>query len=114
MRKIKGTIAIDFDGTIVEHAYPHIGKLKKDARRVINRLYQDWRIIIWTCRNNPRLGNIEAKLAAVRKFLDEARILYDEIDTGKQGKVIADWYIDDRGIAFRDNWAEIGTQLEHN
>src|SRR5690606_38735521 len=103
MRKTKGTLAIDFDGTIVAHMFPYIGPLKKDAKEIINRLYQDWTIIIWTCRNNSLTGNSPRYLKEAKDFLDQNGILYDEIDSGQKGKIIADWYIDDRGIAFKNN-----------
>ena len=37
MKKL--VIAIDFDGTIVTDKYPDIGYLKRNAKKVINELY---------------------------------------------------------------------------
>ena len=34
-------IAIDFDGTIVEHEFPKIGPLKKGAKETINKWYEE-------------------------------------------------------------------------
>ena len=45
-------IAIDFDGTIVEHEFPCIGKPRLNAIKVIKRLIAYGHlIIVWTCRD---------------------------------------------------------------
>lgn len=108
---MKKTLAIDFDGTIVEHAWPRIGALKKGAKEAITRLYSNYTIIIWTARNNPSLGDVHKSLAEVEKFLKDNNIPFDHIDDGKNGKLVADYYIDDRAIEFRDNWTEIAGKL---
>ena len=44
------TIAIDFDGTIVEHAYPEIGHPIPFAIETLLQLQEDGhRLILWTC-----------------------------------------------------------------
>ena len=49
-------IAIDFDGTIVEDAYPAIGEEKIFAFDTIKRLQKDGhRIILWTYRHGEKL-----------------------------------------------------------
>lgn len=112
MRRAKGTLAIDFDGTIVTHAYPYIGDLKDGAKEAINSLYKEWRIIIWTCRNNYELNsNVQEHLERVEAFLEGNGIDFDRVDAGRQGKVLADFYIDDRAIEFKDNWAHITSKL---
>ena len=102
-------IAIDFDGTIVEHNYPDIGKLKPNAKETINNWYdKGHKIIIWSCRMNKEKE--EAKL-----FLKEQGIKFhefnDNINTGDDfnpyPKIFAHLYIDDRGFRFTDdlyNW----------
>lgn len=105
-------VAIDFDGTIVEHKYPEIGPLKKDAVRAINLLKGlGCYIIITSCRTNPRLNKPklerEQQVIIMKEFLTKNGIPFDEIDDGTQGKVIADVYIDDHAIEFKDNWDEI-------
>lgn len=104
-------LAIDFDGTIVEEAYPEIGKLRLDAKEIINQLVSDGHyIIIWTCRTGEYLHKAEL-------FLIENRITYHKIndhhpkdllkykDFGP--KVGANYYIDDRGVGGLPNWQEI-------
>jgi hypothetical protein len=49
-------IAVDFDGTIVEHAYPQIGKEKLFAFRTLKELQKNgYRLILWTYRTGKEL-----------------------------------------------------------
>ncbi len=111
----KHTVAVDFDGTIVEHRFPNIGPLKPGAVEAIKKLYQKYEIVISSCRastifnpNGP--GTSKAYLEMV-EFLKENGIPYDRIDDGTEGKIVAIAYIDDRAIPFRDNWDEISRKL---
>lgn len=105
------TLAIDFDGCIVKEKYPKIGKLRKDAKKIVNTLYDDGHyIIIWTCRTGKHL--LEAEL-----FLIKNKIRYHKInqhhpqdlllykDFGP--KIGASYYIDDKGIGGLPSWKEI-------
>ncbi len=50
-------IAVDFDGTIVEDAYPKIGKVRPFAIETIKMLQDDGhRIILWTYRHGRALA----------------------------------------------------------
>ena len=105
-------IAIDFDGTIVEHKYPAIGKLKPKAKEVINKLVEKHHyIIIWTCRY------IEKDLKEMFDFLIKNEIKFHNINMNNSNisfrpipKIYADIYIDDKNI-FCDkiNWDKIET-----
>ena len=45
------TIAVDFDGTIVEHEYPKIGREKPFATETLKMLIADHhRLILWSVR----------------------------------------------------------------
>ena len=106
------TIAIDFDNTIVEEAFPGIGKLKKDADKYINMLYyKGCNIIINTCRSGSFEGDVE-------NFLRRKGINYHYINSNlpesivyfKQDcrKISADIYIDDKCLmGIPDTWEEI-------
>ena len=49
-------IAVDFDGTIVAHAYPNIGREVPNAIRVLKKLQeQGTQLILWTMRSGDRL-----------------------------------------------------------
>ena len=50
------TIAVDFDGTIVEHKYPEIGKEKPFAIQTLRTLQQEGnRLILFTSREGEKL-----------------------------------------------------------
>ena len=55
------TIAIDFDGTIVEHRYPAIGKEIPFAIETLKRLQEErHRLILWTVREGKLLDEAVA------------------------------------------------------
>jgi ribonucleotide monophosphatase NagD (HAD superfamily) len=100
-------IAVDFDGTVVSHRYPKIGELKEGAKEALVAFHEaGHKIIIWTCRS----GQQEKE---VREFLQGNGIPFDTINNPIMGadmgtrKVFADMYIDDKGIQFDDNWADL-------
>lgn len=118
MQDRKGlTIAIDFDGTIVEHAYPRIGAIKEYAIETMKALKTEGhRIIIWSCR----WGRKEEEMI---EFLEKNGIPYDtineptdtdlEVDEGfyECRKVYADLYIDDKGVFPATRWDLIAKAL---
>jgi len=54
--KEKLIVAIDFDGTIVEDAYPKIGKPKLFAFETLRKLQEEGhRLILWTYRCGSKL-----------------------------------------------------------
>lgn len=99
-------IAIDFDGTIVESAFPGIGEIKPNAERVIKRLFgEGHKIIIWTCRPINNKG-----LDEMKKWLNDMDIPYHKINENIDGigmttsnKVCADVYIDDMDVHCLEN-----------
>jgi phosphoserine phosphatase len=100
-------LAIDFDGTLVDHEYPKIGALKPGAKEAIIAFKKaGHKIAIWTCR----AGEQEQ---AVRKFLSENGIPYDSVNAAAPGadlgtrKIYADIYIDDKGMRFEENWDDL-------
>lgn len=108
-------LAVDFDGTICEHAYPLIGPLKDGVVEALRELQKRYYILIYSCRSSFWFPEVfkcrEDVLEAMRDFLDDAGVPYDEIDDGTKGKPFAAYYIDDRAIRFDDNWGEIADFL---
>ena len=91
-------IAIDFDGTIVEHKYPAIGAPVRGAIETIKDLQaRGHRIILWTMRSGKELEN-----AVV--YLQENGILpwgvnqNPEQDWSDSPKAYAQIYIDDAAL----------------
>ena len=104
-------IAIDFDGTIVENAYPEVGELRENAKSIINQLYEDGHtLIINTCRSG-RYSD-EAKDFLIRNkikfhFFNENCPTLIQKYRGDCRKISADVYIDDRCIGGLPSWLEI-------
>ena len=49
-------IAVDFDGTIVEHAYPKIGKERPFATATLRQLLKDGHLLVlWSVREGKLL-----------------------------------------------------------
>ena len=105
-------LSIDFDGTICEHSFPEVGKLKPEADVYIRKLYEEGhKIIINTCRSGKYEG-------MAQDFLDANNIPYHYINGNlpelivlyKQDcrKISADIYIDDKCLmGLPETWEEI-------
>lgn len=103
-------IAVDFDGTIVEDAYPSIGKPMLFAFETLKKLQEDGhRLILWTYRYGKRLDE------AV-KFCEENGIHFyavnksfaeEEFNNEVSRKIHADLFIDDRNIGGFPGWGEV-------
>ena len=79
-------IAIDFDGTIVEDAYPQIGSPKLFAFETLKELQKDGhRLILWTYRNGERLQ--EAVDFCTKKGIDFYAVNKNYPEEKFQGKV---------------------------
>ena len=104
-------IAIDFDGTIVEHRYPEIGKEIPFSVETLKMLQQDkHKLILWTVREGHLLDEAvqwckERGLefyAVNRDYPEESRE-----DRGFSRKLKADMFIDDRNLGGLPDWGLI-------
>jgi len=102
------TICVDFDGTIVEHAFPNIGALKAGVKEAMDRLIKKYRIKIYSYRSNAECAGWPECNSKMAKFLEENEIPFDEISAGKE---LATFYIDDRGLEYKDDWEGIANRL---
>ncbi|MEX0983262.1 MAG: hypothetical protein WD577_12755 [Bacteroidales bacterium] len=104
-------IAVDFDGTIVEHKYPAIGRPLLFAFETMKKLQeQRHQLILWTYRNGKELDEAVEfcrkngiEFYAVNKNYPEEE--FDEKSVSR--KIQADYYIDDRNICGLPGWGEI-------
>lgn len=104
-------LAIDFDGTIVEDAYPSIGKPKIFAFETLKKLQSEgYRLILWTYRQGKSLEEaVEfcrkngVEFYAVNSSF-EGEIFDDETQSRK---IDADLFIDDRNLGGFPGWGEI-------
>lgn len=119
-------IAVDFDGTCVEHDYPAVGMDVEgavDVLRALNR--KGHRLILFTMRSGAKLE------AAVKWFRDRKIELWDVNHNPEQRewtespKIHADIYIDDSSLGcpvmFIDgvrrpvvNWSKVRALLEYD
>jgi hypothetical protein len=112
--KDKLIIAVDFDGTIVEDAYPGIGEPRIFAFETLKRLQQDGhRLILWTYRCNNKLDDAVEfcrtngiEFYAVNKSFPE-----EDFNGDVSRKIMADLFIDDRNIGGVFGWGEIYQML---
>jgi len=109
MSKIK--IAVDFDGVCCEDQFPGIGSIKPNLIESLNQLKSYCEIIIYSARANLNLDNRDQLIEDMKEFLDFNQIPYDRIDDGREGKPMADIFIDDRAIPFENNWPEIAKAI---
>ena len=106
------TIAVDFDGTIVEHRYPEIGRELPFATQTLKMLMNDrHKLILWSVREGKLL---EDAVEWCRKRGVEFYAVnkdYPEEDLTKSQnfsrKIKADVWIDDRNIGGLPDWGTI-------
>lgn len=108
------TIAVDFDGTIVDHKYPAIGKEKPFAIDTLKQLQAEGnRLILWTSRDGQLLQ--DALDYCHKRGLDfygvNSNRPIGSMFEGRQGmtsiKVVADVYIDDKNLGGLPDWGTI-------
>ena len=96
------TIAVDFDGTIVEHRYPEIGKERPFAVETLKRLVNDrHRLILWSVREGKLLDDaVEWCRARGLEFYAVNKDFPEETTEHPQysRKLKADLFIDDRNV----------------
>lgn len=103
-------IAVDFDGTIVEHRYPDIGRARPLAFHTLRALQaKGHRLILWTYRKGKELDEAVnfcrkhgIEFYAVNKNYPEE--VWNE---NERRKILADVYIDDRNLGGIPSWGEM-------
>lgn len=105
------TIAIDFDGTIVENRYPEIGTEMPFATDTLKMLQHDkHKLILWTVREGDLLDEaVEwckkrgVEFYAVNKDYPEEQSNHANYSR----KIKADLFIDDRNVGGLPDWGVI-------
>lgn len=111
-------IAVDFDGTIVEHEYPNIGDELPFATSTLRMLAdRQHRLILWTVRRGRLLEEaVEwcrkrgVEFYAVNKNFPEEMVEGDNCF----GKINADLFIDDRNLGGIPDWGIIYKMICEN
>ncbi len=105
-------IAVDFDGTIVEHRYPEIGKELPFATATLRKLIEDGhRLILWSVREGELLDQaVEwcrkrgVVFYAVNRDFDEDT---PERNSSYSRKLKVQMFIDDRNVGGLPDWGAI-------
>ena len=110
-------IAVDFDGTIVEHNYPDIGQEIPFATTTLKMLTKErHRLILWTVRKGKELDEaVEwcrqrgVEFYAVNKNYPEEKV---DNESG-YCKIDAELFIDDRNLGGLPDWGTIYEMIHH-
>lgn len=113
------TIAVDFDGTIVQHRYPEIGNEIPFATETLRMLIEEHhKLILWSVREGELL---DAAVEWCRKrgveFYAVNRDFPEEDEEKNQHfsrKLKADIFIDDRNIGGLPDWGTIYTMIHEH
>jgi hypothetical protein len=105
-------IAVDFDGTLCEYAFPKIGSQTSEQKELLELLIElkkdGHKIILWTNRGD------NDKYKVLTEAIDWCRskgLEFDAINenlpdqekiSGYSPKIMADFYIDDKALQFGD------------
>ena len=108
----KLTIAVDFDGTLCEFAFPGIGEQRRSHKMLMSKLIQlrneGHKLILWTNRGD---NDEYPVLTEAVEWCRDKGLVFDAVNenlpnqkklSGYSPKVMADIYIDDRALEFNE------------
>ena len=107
-------IAIDFDGTIVEDAYPKIGKPMIFAFETMKKLQSEGhRLILWTYRTEKKLQEAVdfCKQQGLEFYAINKSYPEEEFDGKISRKINATFFVYDRNIGGFIGWTAVHKQL---
>ncbi|ASB49647.1 BT0820 family HAD-type phosphatase [Alkalitalea saponilacus] len=110
-------IAVDFDGTIVDHRYPDIGKEKFFAFETLKALQRDGHhLILWTYRGGKLLDEaVEyCRKNGVEFYAVNCSYPGEVIENDQSRKIHADLFVDDRNVGGFPGWGEIYQAINPN
>lgn len=102
-------IAVDFDGTIVEHAYPAIGKPIPFAIDTLLQLQKEnHKLILWTVREGKLLQDAIDYCAERGLYFYAENANYPGEERSTAGRKLGvDMFIDDRNLGGLPDWGVI-------
>jgi hydroxymethylpyrimidine pyrophosphatase-like HAD family hydrolase len=107
-------IAVDFDGTIVEHRYPEIGREMLFAFATLKALQQKGhKLILWTIRTGPLLEEaVEyCRKNGVEFYAVNCNYPEEVLDEKTSRKLNVDIFIDDRNVGGFAGWSDVWQTL---
>jgi hypothetical protein len=103
-------IAVDFDGTLCEYAFPKIGEQNEQHKQLMKLLIElrnkGHKLILWTNRGDNEQYPV---LTEAIEWCKEKGLEFDAINenlpgqkklSGPSPKIMADYYIDDKVLEF--------------
>ena len=118
MKDKKLVIAVDFDGTLCEFAFPKIGEQTEKQKELMSLLVymksQGHKLILWTNRGDNEEYPV---LTEAIEWCKERGLEFDAINqnlpdqkklSGPSPKIMADFYIDDKAL----KWADVVSQSD--
>ncbi|MBP5355648.1 MAG: hypothetical protein J6Z10_02200 [Prevotella sp.] len=113
------TIAVDFDGTIVEHEYPAIGREIPFATETLRMLINDrHQLIVWSVREGELLQEAidwcherGGDFYAINRDFPEEDV---EKNIHFSRKLKVDLFIDDRNVGGLPDWGTIYRMISEN
>ena len=108
-------ICIDFDNTICEWDYPDAGPPKEGVKEALQELKSSgYEIHILSCRTNPELKkhviDRREQVRFMEEYLSKHEIPFDVVLN--EFKPLALYYVDERALEFKDNWADIVKRIK--
>ncbi|HCT30803.1 MAG TPA: hydrolase [Bacteroidales bacterium] len=103
-------IAVDFDGTIVEHCYPTIGETKLFAFETLREFQKrGFLLILWTFRTGKELEEaVEfCRINGVEFYAVNKSYPEEVFDENASRKIDADIFIDDRNLGGFIEWSKV-------
>lgn len=94
-------IAIDYDGTITDDTpFPLIGSIRPEARKYLKLFYEKgYTLVLYTCRKGDYYEE------CINRLREENLYQYFDFNYPiPNGKLEANYYIDDRAIIGEINW----------
>ncbi|MBS1646058.1 MAG: hydrolase [Bacteroidetes bacterium] len=107
-------IAVDFDGTIVEHKYPKIGKEMLFAFDTLKALQaKGHKLILWTFRAGDTLQEAVdyCKQNGIEFYAINKSYPEEDYASNISRKINADIFIDDRNVGGFIGWSEVWQNL---
>lgn len=102
-------IAVDFDGTIVEHKYPKIGRPIPFAIETLLQLQKDGHVLLmWSVRTGSLLQEaVDYCESKGLKFFAANKNYPEEDEATASRKLNAELFIDDRNLGGLPDWGVI-------
>jgi len=119
-RKFNKVIAVDFDGTIVEHKFPNIGKECPGALMCLRQWQAEGiKLILWTMRDDVFLEEAVEWCRRSGLTFDAVNHGIDDRKWTTSNKAYADVYIDDMAIGCpmidsrrMVDWSKVGPMVD--